>query len=586
MTGSAEITFDDDQPDAFSNSSFSGSAIISSTVNVSLAWLSSYGTTVDSYSFQTYIHEIGHALGLGHAGNYNGSASYVTTGGGAGHNQYLNDSWQASIMSYMNQSENTFINATYAYAYAYAYAVTPVIADILAIQSLYGITNANQRTGNTTYGDNSTAGGYLDTLAGLTNAMAITVLDDGGTDTFDFGSATQNQNIDMRAEMVSDIYGATGNLVIARGTVIENAIGGSGSDTIIGNDAANVITGGGGGDTLTGGAGSDVFVFGFGANNSSDTVTDYTFGSTNVATGEIAGDVIYFGGVSGVTVSQSGSDLVVNGVTLTGAASDNLIVAYRVSLTSVSYSSAAGLFAGGSEFADLTVEIYDFGTQESFDFITYTFDQNGELSAIDTTYDTSVRIVETFDSLSNETWETITRTYNAAGVLSETQTVYDNATSLLTAYDADNSVNWETVSASTTPRRFFYTPDRPPSRGLHALNALRTGFQYWIHFVAPDAEPRPQERHISSIANCFLLLAQCGSRQPAFRLMNKCGLCGVLQPVFYQIMPCKITTCSRHHCVYIAVGGAELTNNPQCILANRSNAKSVYQRVYDVPLMQ
>jgi hypothetical protein len=32
--------------------------------------------TIDSYSFQTYVHEIGHALGLGHGGPYNGSASY------------------------------------------------------------------------------------------------------------------------------------------------------------------------------------------------------------------------------------------------------------------------------------------------------------------------------------------------------------------------------------------------------------------------------------------------------------------------------------------------------------------------------
>ena len=49
-----------------------------------------------------------------------------------------------------------------------------------------------------------------------------------------------------------------GNVVIAPGTVIENAKGGSGADTIIGNGAANSLFGNGGSDDLSGGAGNDV----------------------------------------------------------------------------------------------------------------------------------------------------------------------------------------------------------------------------------------------------------------------------------------------------------------------------------------
>ena len=278
----AEIFFDDIGAglNAESTSTTSGTRIVRSEVTITTGWLTNAGhggTGIDSYSFQTYMHEIGHALGLGHAGNYNGNATYVTTGGAAGSNQYLNDSWQATVMSYMSQTDNTYINANY------AYVVTPMTADILAIQSLYGV-GGSIRTGDTTYGEHSTAGGYLNSLTSLTNAVAFTVLDNGGTDTFDFGSATQDQRIDMRAETVSDIYDGTGNLSIARGSVIENVISGSGNDVITGNAADNVITGGGGADTIDGGDGDDTAVFA--GNRSTYTITT-TGAETTVAIGGV-----------------------------------------------------------------------------------------------------------------------------------------------------------------------------------------------------------------------------------------------------------------------------------------------------------
>jgi len=256
VTTGGKITFDDTVAGAFSDSVTSGTTIVSSTVNVSTQWLIDNGTTLDSYGFQTYIHEIGHALGLGHSGNYNGSANYGND------NSYTNDSFQQSIMSYFDQINNTAVDASL------ATVITPMMADIIAIKSMYGAASG-QRVGDTTYGDHSNAGGYYDALSTLTAPIAFTIVDDGGTDTLDFGTGTASQTINLTAETFSSVGGLNGNMGIARGTVIENAISGSGNDVLIGNDVANVIHAGAGNDTLSGGLGDDTLDGGLGI----DTVT-------------------------------------------------------------------------------------------------------------------------------------------------------------------------------------------------------------------------------------------------------------------------------------------------------------------------
>lgn len=147
----AHIIFEDFYEGAYTFSSVSEGVIIASHVNISSYWLNTYGTTIDSFSFTAYIHEIGHALGLGHPGPYNTFGTY------GNENIFLIDSMQATVMSYFDQSENTYINASH------AYPVTPMIADIIAIQNLYGMpTDSN--AGNTVYGYKSNADGYLGAL--------------------------------------------------------------------------------------------------------------------------------------------------------------------------------------------------------------------------------------------------------------------------------------------------------------------------------------------------------------------------------------------------------------------------------------
>ena len=258
VASGGQMTFDDNQTGAFASSVVSGGIITSSTINVSESWLASSGATLRSYTFQAYIHEIGHALGLGHGGNYNSSADYQQDA------SYLNDSWATTIMSYFDQTENTYFANL---GFTRQFTVTPLVADMVATTNLYG-TATTTRTGNSIYGVGNNTGRASYDATATNTPLTITIVDHGGTDTLDYSIYSAAQRIDLNTETFSNIGGLTGNLTIARGTVIENAIGGSGADTLIGNSANNELTGGGSNDTINGGAGTgDTAVY---AGNSSE----------------------------------------------------------------------------------------------------------------------------------------------------------------------------------------------------------------------------------------------------------------------------------------------------------------------------
>jgi serralysin len=280
---SVDIVFDDAAAGAFASSSVQGNLIQSSFVNISPTWAGGANRT-DGYYFQTYLHEIGHALGLGHAGDYNGNATYATDA------LYYNDSWQATVMSYFHQTQNTWLDASF------AYAITPMMADIIAIQNLYGMPQAN--TGNTFYGPGGTTGTYLDAALGLSNPVTFTVFDTAGTDTFDFSSYSAHQRLDLRQETFSDLAGLTGNVGISRGTVIENALTGGGNDILIGNAADNALSSGAGNDSVDAGAGNDVIRGGAGRDTlSGGDGFDFLEGGTgdNSLSGGTGGDLLIGG---------------------------------------------------------------------------------------------------------------------------------------------------------------------------------------------------------------------------------------------------------------------------------------------------
>ncbi|AZV78704.1 hypothetical protein EBB79_13025 [Parasedimentitalea marina] len=262
-----DIMFHDTSSGAFANSMTEGNTIIGSLVNVSPVWLDTHGTSLDSYSFATYMHEIGRALGLGNLGNYYDDENSVY----GANTTFTNDSWQTSVMSPFNQTENTTTNASY------AAIVSTMMADIVAIQNLYGAPGSNSATaGNTIYGANSALGTYMDQLfdliaAGTTSSVyggdpiTFTIYDQGGTDTVDLSFSTTHDRVSLLGESFSNIGGLIGNVGIARGTVIENLLAGSGNDTLTGNSVGNQISGNGGNDVISGGNGNDTLSGGLGS---------------------------------------------------------------------------------------------------------------------------------------------------------------------------------------------------------------------------------------------------------------------------------------------------------------------------------
>ena len=266
VEGAGDIVFRNNSSGAFNSNTTNGlGLVLSSDLNVTASW---YGgnTDVDSYTYQTFMHEIGHALGLGHAGPYNGSATYGVD------NSYLNDSWAYTMMSYFDQNESGYFGD-------YRFVLGPQISDILAIQDLYGI-NTTTRNADTVYGYNSTETDVHD-FSQFTRAPSLSIYDTGGIDTLDFSGYSADARIDLRDEAFSDVDNIRGVISIARGTIIENAIGGSGADTITGNDASNELTGGAGNDILDGGDGVDYALYS-GAAFANYTITDNGDGTFTV----------------------------------------------------------------------------------------------------------------------------------------------------------------------------------------------------------------------------------------------------------------------------------------------------------------
>jgi hypothetical protein len=221
-------------------------------------------TSQGGYPTMTFLHEEGHALGLGHAGPYNGNVTASTQ-------QF--SAWDTRLWSIMSYIEPRTTSAKF---YS-SYTVTGtnwnlnggsdptglMILDIQAIQQLYGMPVSTPLSGGQVFGFHANITGAIAPYFDFTqNTLPILTLWDMGTgNTLDLSGYSSASIVNLNAGTFSSFAGLTNNLSIAYGTAIDSFVGTAGNDTVTGNNDGDTFTGGAGNDSFTGGTGVDTVVF-------------------------------------------------------------------------------------------------------------------------------------------------------------------------------------------------------------------------------------------------------------------------------------------------------------------------------------
>jgi serralysin len=258
----------------------------SGSVWINRTYSSLTNPVIGEHGFAAYIHEIGHAMGLEHMGNYNG--------GGARTASCFQDSNVYTVMSYFGPNwgsgaangEGQVAWADWVAANGKRYEPqTPMLNDIMAMQAIYGA-DTGTRLGDTVYGFGCNIAGSLAAIYNFaTNLKPIlTIYDASGDDTLNLSGWNSPSSVDLGPGTFSSCNSMTNNIAIAFSCNIEKAITGGGDDTLKGNALANFLDGGAGNDSLLGGEGDDTLVAGIG----NDTLEGGNGNDTAVLPGSLA----------------------------------------------------------------------------------------------------------------------------------------------------------------------------------------------------------------------------------------------------------------------------------------------------------
>ncbi len=299
-----------------------GSSLIEplyTTYNREVAEWSAGGLAKGGLGYVTILHEIGHSLGLAHPhdGGPDSTAVFpgVTLDETTGVYSYGDFNLNQGIFTTMSYNDGWQTQFPDHFDMTYGYQAGPMALDIAAIQAIYGA--------NTNF--NNTATTYTLPKVNAAGTFWSCIWDTGGIDTISNAGSTIGATIDLREAplvgadaggYVSYNAGIVGGFTIANGALIENAIGGSGVDTLKGNNASNTLNGGTDAvvDTLDGGLGDDVFVFG--ANSVADTIVD--IGGIDTLETAITRSISALGMIENATITGTGN------ANLTGNANGNL----------------------------------------------------------------------------------------------------------------------------------------------------------------------------------------------------------------------------------------------------------------------
>lgn len=254
---------------------------------------------------RNYIHEVGHALGMGHTFDIHLESPDVEE-----------NSAKYSVMTHkkLNEELGNFGNN---------YPMNPLILDTFVIQQLYG-KNMTTRTGDTIYGFNSNTERDFYSLHSIDDALVSCIWDAGGHDTLDFSQYNVDQKINLNEGAFSDVGGLRSNVSIAYDVVIENAKGGLKDDYITGNSVDNCLEGNEGNDTLLGREGNDTLYGGLG--------NDILFGDdgNDILIGEAGNDVLFSGNGDDLLYAGTGDDTLIasmgNNILYGGYGNDTFII--------------------------------------------------------------------------------------------------------------------------------------------------------------------------------------------------------------------------------------------------------------------